>query len=162
MYEEVIRVPLVISWPGRVRAARSDALVSLIDLLPTLCDLTGVPAPDDVDGLSLRPVLEQLAPHVRDVVFAEYYGKQAWRVPIRMARTARWKYVRYLGYGEELYDLAADPGELRNLAREPGAASDRTRLARELDAWIRRTGDQFPRLTTTDRSGKIVPADQRK
>lgn len=160
MYEEVIRVPLVISWPGRVRAARSDALVSLIDLLPTLCDLTGVPAPDDVDGLSLRPVLEQLAPDVRDVVFAEYYGKQAWRVPIRMARTARWKYVRYLGYGEELYDLAADPGELRNLAREPGAASDRIRLARELDAWIRRTGDQFPRLTTTDRSGKIVAADQ--
>jgi arylsulfatase A-like enzyme len=160
MYEEVIRVPLVISWPGRVRAARSDALVSLIDLLPTLCDLTGVRAPNDVDGLSLRPVLEQLAPQVRDTVFAEYYGKQAWRVPIRMARTARWKYVRYLSYGEELYDLAADPGELRNLAGEPGAAADRARLARELDAWIRRSGDPFPRLTTTDRSGRVLPADR--
>jgi arylsulfatase A-like enzyme len=113
---------------GRVRATRPDALVSLIDRLPTLCDLTGVPAPNDVDGLSPRPVLEQLAPHVRDMVFAEYYGKQAWRVPIRMAR------------------LAADPGERCNLAREPGAASDRTRLARELDAWIRRIGDPFPRL----------------
>jgi arylsulfatase A-like enzyme len=160
MYEEVIRVPLVISWPGRVRAARSDALVSLIDLLPTLGDLTGVRAPSDVDGLSLRPVLEQRAPQVRDTVFAEYYGKQAWRVPIRMARTARWKYVRYLSYGEELYDLAADPGELRNLAREPGAAADRTRLARELDAWIRRSGDPFPRLATTDRSGRVLPADR--
>ena len=72
------------------------------------------------------------------MVFGEYYGKQAWRVPIRMVRTARWKYVRYLSYGEELYDLAADPGELRNLVREPSAASERTRLARELDDWIRR------------------------
>ena len=156
MYEELVRVPLVVSWPGRIRPARSDALVSLIDVLPTLCDLTGVPAPDGVDGLSLRPVLEQRTDGVREAVFGEYYGKQAWRVPIRMVRTARWKYVRYLGYGEELYDLAADPGELRNLASEPGAASDRARLARELDDWMRRTDDPFPKLTTTDRSGKVL------
>lgn len=162
MYEELVRVPLVISWPGRIRSARSDALVSLIDLLPTLCDLTGVPAPNGVDGLSLRPVLDQRAGEVREMVFGEYYGKQSWRVPIRMVRTARWKYVRYLSYGEELYDLAADPGELRNLAREPNAASERTRLARELDDWIRRTGDPFPGLTTTDRSGRVVATDQIK
>ena len=122
-------MPLVVSWPGRIRPARSDALVSLIDLLPTICDLTGVAAPDGVDGLSLRPVLERRAENVREMVFGEYYGKQAWRVPIRMVRTARWKYVRYLNYGEELYDLAADPGELRNLAREPGGKSERARLA---------------------------------
>ena len=163
MYEELVRVPLVISWPGRIPPARSDALVSLIDLLPTLCEFADVPVPNGVDGLSLRPILEQRSAKVRDMVFGEYFGKQAWRVPIRMVRTVRWKYVRYLGYGEELYDLAADPGELRNLAREPGAAaSERTRLARELDAWIRRTDDPFPRLTTTDRSGKVVAADQVK
>ena len=79
-----------------------------------------------------------------------------------MARTARWKYVRYLGYGEELYDLAADPGELRNLAREPSAASDRTRLARELDDWIHRTADPFPGLTITDRSGRVLTTDRTK
>jgi arylsulfatase A-like enzyme len=176
MYEELVRVPLVISWRGRIRAARSDALVSLIDLLPTLCDLTGVPAPNGLDGLSLRPVLEQRTGKVHEMVFGEYYGKQSWRVPIRMVRTARWKYVRYLSYGEELYDLAADPGELRNLAREPDSApapqragvrvgdpaSERTRLARELDDWIRRTGDPFPGLTTTDRSGRVVTPDQIK
>jgi arylsulfatase A-like enzyme len=160
MYEELVRVPLVISWPGRIRPARSDALVSLIDLLPTLCDLAGVEAPGGIDGLSLRPVVEGRAGKVREMVFAEYYGKQAWRVPIRMVRTARWKYVRYLGYGEELYDMDADPGELRNLAREPRAAPERADLARELDAWIRRTGDPFPQLTTTDRSGRVVAASQ--
>jgi arylsulfatase A-like enzyme len=159
MYEELVRIPLVISWPGRIRAARSDALVSLIDVLPTLCDLAGLPVPKDIDGLSLRAVLEQRAPQVREIVFGEYYGKQSWRVPIRMVRTARWKYVRYLGYGEELYDLSSDPGELRNLARDTGAAPERGRLARELDNWIRRTADPFPRLTTTDRSGGVVVTD---
>ena len=98
------------------------------------------------------------APRIREMVFAESYGKQSWRVPIRMVRTARWKYVRYLGYGEELYDLDADPGELRNLAGEASAAAQRARLARELDEWIRRTQDPFPALTTTDRSGSVVTA----
>jgi arylsulfatase A-like enzyme len=160
MYDELVRVPLVIAWPGGIPAGRSDALVSLIDLLPTLCDLAGVPAPAGVDGLSLRPLLEPRASGRRawrrDMIVGEYYGKQAWRVPIRMVRTARWKYVRYLGYGEELYDLTADPGELRNLAREPRAASERTRLARELDEWIRRTADPFPQLTVTDRAGRVI------
>ena len=52
--------------------------MSLIDLLPTLCDLTGVPPPAGVDGLSLRPVLTpspSSAPRVREMVFAGYYGK---------------------------------------------------------------------------------------
>jgi len=144
---------------GRISAGRSDALVSLIDLLPTLCDLTGVKAPADIDGVSLRPILDRRAARVQDMVFGEYYGKQSWRVPIRMVRTERWKYVRYLGYGEELYDLASDPGELRNLAREPRAASDRTRLARELEKWMRGTDDPFSRLQATDRSGRAVAGD---
>jgi arylsulfatase A-like enzyme len=157
MYEELVRVPLVISWPGRIRAGRSDALVSLLDMLPTLAALTGLAAPAGLDGLSLQPLLDRRADRVRDMVFSEYYGKQAWRVPIRMVRTERWKYVRYLTDGEELYDLQTDPGELRNLARAPAAAAERTRLAGELDAWIRRTGDPFPRLTNTDRSGLVRP-----
>jgi arylsulfatase A-like enzyme len=160
MYEELVRVPLVITWPGKIRPGRSEALVSLIDLLPTLCDLAGVAAPDRVDGLSLRAILEQRTAKIRDTIFGEYYGKQSWRVPIRMVRTARWKYVRYRSYDEELYDLAADPGELRNLARAPKAASERTRLARELDDWIVRTADPFPKLTTTDRSGRTVVTNE--
>ena len=156
MYEELVRVPLAISWPEKIRSGRSEALVSLIDVLPTLCDLTGVRAPEGVDGLSLRQVLEGRSQRVRDMVFGEYYGKQSWRVPIRMVRTSQWKYVRYLEYGEELYDLEADPGELRNLAGEPRAAAERARLARAMDEWIRRTADPFPQLTATDRSGNLV------
>jgi arylsulfatase A-like enzyme len=96
------------------------------------------------------------------VIFAEYYGKQSWRVPIRMIRTARWKYVRYLGHGEELYDLDADAGELRNLSNETEFVADRKRLAEQMDAWIQQTDDPFPRLTRTDRSGKVLAADPTK
>jgi choline-sulfatase len=156
MYEELIRVPLVVSWPGRIPPARTDALVSLIDVLPTLCDLTDVQAPNDIDGVSLRPILEGRATQVRAMVFGEYYGKQSWRVPIRMVRTERWKYVRYVRYGDELYDLTADPGELTNRVRDPGASEERLRLERELEGWIRRTSDPFPGLTATDRSGRLI------
>ncbi len=103
MYEELVRIPLVISWPGRIHAARSDALVSLINLLPTLCELTGVPQPAGVDGLSLRPVLglfsnggdagtppssslaepfsPRSAPRIREMVFAEYTGSSRGESP---------------------------------------------------------------------------------
>jgi arylsulfatase A-like enzyme len=155
MYEELVRVPLVIAWPGRIVPGRSDALVSLIDLLPTVCALASVSAPSGLDGVSLQPVLEGRAAGVRDMVVGEYYGKQAWRVPIRMVRTDRWKYVRYRSDGEELYDLETDPGELRNLAAEASAGAQRARLSRALDDWMRRTSDPFPTLTTTDRSGVV-------
>jgi arylsulfatase A-like enzyme len=89
------------------------------------------------------------------MVFGEYYGKQAWRVPIRMVRTDRWKYVRYRSDGEELYDLEIDPGELRNLAADASADAQRARLSRVLDDWMGRTSDPFPTLTTTDRSGVV-------
>jgi arylsulfatase A-like enzyme len=158
MYEEVVRIPLVISWPGRIRAARSDAIVSLMDVLPTVCELTRVQVPGGVDGLSLSPILEQKTTRVRDSLVVEYYGKQAWRVPIRMLRTPRWKYVRYVRYGEELYDLSSDPGELRNLAGDPAAASELQQFSRQLDDWIRRTSDPFPTLSATDRAG--VPVDK--
>jgi arylsulfatase A-like enzyme len=156
MYEEVVRIPFVVSWRSRISPARSDALVTHMDVLPTVCDLTGVRPPDRIDGLSVRPILEQRTPSVRTSLVVEYYGKQAWRVPIRMLRTPRWKYVRYLGYGEELYDLSTDPGEVRNLAGDAAAASERSRLAGELDAWIQRTADPFPTLTVTDRAGKPI------
>ena len=73
-----------------------------------------------------------------------------------MLRTQRWKYVRYVRYGEELYDLSSDPGELRNLAREPTAQSELKRLSADLDTWIRRTADPFPSLTVTDRAGAPI------
>ena len=159
MYEELVRVPLIFSWPDHLKAGVSDALVSPIDLLPTLCDLANIKAPEGMDGRSLRPLLNQPAKTPadwRDAIFVEYYGKQNWRAPIRMIRTERWKYVRYLQYGNELYDLNADPHEMNNLAGKPAHADRQKTLADRLDQWISQTRDPFNKLTVTDRAGKVL------
>jgi arylsulfatase A-like enzyme len=158
MYDELIRVPLTITWPGHIKPAVRNELVSLIDILPTLCDLADIDRPDGIDGRSLRPLITQGAssdPSWREAVYGEYYGKQNWRVPIRMVRTGRWKYVRYLDDGEELYDLQFDPHELHNLAGHERFVHRKQKLVTQLDRWIQRTGDPFATLTTTDRNGHV-------
>lgn len=155
MYEELMRVPLAISWPEEIQSARCDALVSSIDLLPTLCDLAGIPIPDGVDGESLHPLLESGGKaDWRDMMYGEYYGKQDWRAPIRMVRTKRWKYTRYTHYGEELYDLENDPHEIVNLAADSRYRAEKEEMSQKLDQWIKETQDPFPALTVTDRRGK--------
>ena len=125
-YEESIRVPLVISNPVLFPEPReSDALVSLIDLVPTLLGLTGDPGdPDRLDGFDLGPLLKGEREAVRDAVLFTYDDHQAGTafqdVPgqpnrIRCVRDQRWKYAVYLDpRGEappeyELYDLETDP-----------------------------------------------------
>ncbi len=165
MYEELVRVPLVIAGPG-VRAGVSQALVSTLDVLPTVCDLARVTPPGGFDGVSLAPLLGESAarlgpgdvPRVaiggRESVIVEYLGKQRWRVPIRMVRTDRWKYVRYLVGGEELYDMLRDPHEIANLATDRAFANIRQTLSRMLDAHIDSTDDPFATLGVTDRGGR--------
>ena len=143
MYEELVRIPLVISWPGRIRAARSDALVSLIDLLPTLCDLAGVPPPADVDGLSLRPVLTPSpgsAPRVREMVFAEY---------LREAVVAR----PHPDGPERAMEVRAIPG-LRRGAVRPRRGS--RRAAKPGRRGERRSGASAPRA----RAGRVDSANR--
>jgi arylsulfatase A-like enzyme len=143
-YEESIRVPLVISNPVMFPQAReSDALVSSVDLVPTLLGLTGE-AGDAArfDGLDLAPILDGGGDSVRDAVLFTYDDHQAATafqdVPgqpnrIRCVRDARWKYAIYLDpTGKsapeyELYDLESDPDEAVNLVdKHSGRATDET------------------------------------
>lgn len=161
MYEELMRVPLLISWPDKIKPAVSHALVSSIDILPTVCALVGIRPPAEIDGVSLQAVLENKGrgqTAKRDAIFAEYYGKQNWRVPIRMIRTETWKYVLYRHYGEELYDLRSDPHEIQNLAGNARHSRIQQELAGRLHRWMTQTGDSFLRLTVTDRAGRELPA----
>ena len=135
-YEGLVRVPLVISWPGRFRQGlRSDALVELADLVPTLLELNGLPVPQRVRGRSLRPILEGRSDphHHRDFVRSEYFCTlQGPPSRATMIRTRRHKLVSYHGHGlGELFDLEADPGEFDNLWDDPGSADVRSRLIRE-------------------------------
>ena len=115
LYEASARVPLIVSGPGIRHGVISDDLVSLIDLFPTLLEMAGKPVPDDVDGVSILPICRGEASSRPSYVFAEYHSNFA-NTGIAMWREGPWKYVRYVGYRPQLFDLEDDPGELVNLA----------------------------------------------
>lgn len=128
-YEGLVRVPLIWSWPERFgQNVRSDALVELTDIAPTLLELAGQPVPDHVQGRSLLPMLTGDAPsdHHRDFVRCEYYDAldQPDGTFATMYRDERYKLVVYHGHGlGELYDLHADPEEFHNLWDDPAHAA---------------------------------------
>jgi arylsulfatase A-like enzyme len=155
MYEELVRIPLAISYPEGIASGQQvDELVVNVDLMPTLCHLAGLPVPENIHGKSLKPLLAGEKVAWRDYVIGEYYSKQKWVNPIRMVRTRRWKYTRYRKWGEELYDLRDDPGELNNLADSDVHSGTKRNLSNILDRWIQKTADPFESLSPTDRSGR--------
>jgi arylsulfatase A-like enzyme len=145
-WEETMRVPLVISVPGSMARGVVDgrALVSGMDLLPTLCDYAGIPAPAGVHGASLRPALEGRDLD-REYVTAELYYQGNLEHQGRMIRSRRYKYVCFnMGARpEQLFDLERDPGEGRNLAAAPEAREVLLRHRNFLKRWLRETGDEF-------------------
>jgi len=124
-FEPACRVPLIVHAPGRFAARRVSQSVSLVDILPTLAGLASDGgAPDyatPLDGRSLLPHLEGRGGH--DEALGEYLGEGAV-APVVMIRRGRHKFIRSPGDPDQLYDLADDPDELRNLAAEaPGPLS---------------------------------------
>lgn len=141
MYEESVRVPFIVSQPGRVPAGVvDDSLLSHYDIFPTLLDLFDLPNPSaaDLPGRSFAPLLRgaaRPAPNAdeRPIYVYDEYG------PTRMARTRRWKYVhRYPNGPHELYDLQADPGETHNRVDDPAARPVIHELRASLADWFAR------------------------
>ena len=112
-YEHTSRVQMVASGAG-VPKGSSDALVYLYDIYPTLCGLTGLPIPDEVEGKSLAKVIHGKQAKVRDHLFTAYMDEQ------RTIRDDRWKlFYRAKEDRAALYDLKNDPHELNDLAAKP-------------------------------------------
>ncbi|MGB9626882.1 MAG: sulfatase-like hydrolase/transferase, partial [Phycisphaerae bacterium] len=88
LYEEGTKVPLIFAGPG-IAAGRSDALVYLMDIFPTVCDLVNIPVPAGLDGKSLKPVIDRRESGVRSTLFTAYRDVQ------RAIRDDRWKLIRY-------------------------------------------------------------------
>jgi arylsulfatase A-like enzyme len=144
-YEEAVRVPFIVSWPGHIPAGQviSDRLVSNgLDLLPTCCDFAGVAAPAGLPGSSLRPLLEGTA-------------AAGWRSELviaceeptgRMLHTGRYTYMAYDSGAdaEELFDLAVDPGQVRNVIADPAHAGVLADCRARLASWRQRHGDPAP------------------
>jgi N-acetylglucosamine-6-sulfatase len=126
-YEESIRVPFVVRYPPLFRpgTVREELLLN-VDLAPTLLDLAGVEPRVKFHGRSFVPLLGEPSGSWRTAILAEFFPEKVNpRVPAWQAvRTERWKYIHYprLEGMDEIYDLAADPGELSNRIGDPGAA----------------------------------------
>jgi len=137
LYDEAVRVPMVVSFPGQVAANCLDEknLVSGLDLAPTLCDYAGIAPPPDMRGLSLRPVLEARNAPRRDHVIAHS------AIVGRMVRTARYKYIAYQGdKTDQLFDMLSDPLELRNVSAESayaGTMADHRQMLADWEAQLK-------------------------
>jgi N-acetylglucosamine-6-sulfatase len=138
-YEEALRIPLLIRYPEKIAAGiRPDQLALSIDIAPTMLDLAGVAPPDNLHGMSLRPILEGGSPEWRSSFLVEYYSdtvfERIFRMGYKAVRTDRYKYIRYVDLEgmDELYDLAADPYELRNVIGDPRYAETLIEMQAEL------------------------------
>jgi arylsulfatase A-like enzyme len=142
-YEGLVRVPLIVAWPGQFAAGLvSDALVELTDIAPTLVELAGLPPIEGAVGHSLLPILRGTGDphHHRNAVRCEYYralnpdgpGREEGNFHIHfgtMYRTRRHKLCVYHGHPHgELFDLKADPHEFDNLWDDPAHATTRFEL----------------------------------
>jgi N-sulfoglucosamine sulfohydrolase len=193
-YDAGLRTPMVAVWPGKIKpGARSSAMVSWIDILPTCLAAAGAEPPASGDGAgqlsgrSFLGVLRGETTEHRDRTFASHSGDGKMNeYPMRSVRTRDWKYIRNLksdaefhshvdkakdgdGYkywasweakatkdlaaaavvgryhkrpAEELYDLRADPHEMRNLAKDPAHAAKLEECRKELDEWMKAEGDK--------------------
>ncbi len=168
-FEEAVRVPLLVKTPGQSRGLGMQSPVSQIDLVPTLLDYMGQACPPELQGQTLRPVLEREGRPETEVViewqgnnngFGDRIGSvqlrdsmlevadegelvEAMRDPVRTVVTpSGWKFTWSTRGEHELYDLSSDPGETRNLA---GCAKHRgimSELSGRILRWQESTGDE--------------------
>jgi arylsulfatase A-like enzyme len=129
LWEDVTHVPLIIVAPGlTVPGSRTGAPVSLMDIYPTLAELTGLPVPGHVEGQSLVPLIDDPGAEW-DTPAVTTYGFNNHAV-----RDERYRYIRYADGTEELYDVIADPNEWTNIADQREMRRTKTRLSRWIPA----------------------------
>ena len=109
-----MRIPLIFSGPGVPQGAHSDELCELVDVMPTLLELTGVPLPKGNQGVSQLPVMR--GGKGKDLTYMQTPNN-------RIIRGKKAKYCYWSNGEEVLFDLERDPNELRNVAQEPAAKS---------------------------------------
>jgi len=169
-----IGVMLIMRGPGGFEGGKvCDALVSHIDVFPTLCELGGIERPPWLQGRSIMPLIRGEAEEINEAVFSEVTYHAAYE-PMRCVRTKRWKCIRrydprgrpnlpncddspskdlWLAHGwrkrplarEELYDLVFDPNEAHNLAGNRAVAAVLKEMRGRLDRWMKETDDPILR-----------------
>lgn len=148
MYEESLRTPCVVRWPGVVKpGSECDAFVSNLDFAETFLDIAGVKVPDDMQGASLVPLLKGETPaDWRKSFYYHYYEFAEHQVPKHYGvRTERYKLIHYYDVGEwELFDLQEDPHELRSVYGDEKYADAQREAKAELDRLRKLYRDETP------------------
>jgi arylsulfatase A-like enzyme len=139
MYEESLRTPMIIRWPGVTKpGSRNEDIVSPIDFAETFCDVAGIDIPADMQGSSLVPVLKGKTPDSwRKSFYYHYYEYPGWHYVRRHYGVADGRYKLIHFYEKdvqqwELYDLKADPSEMKSVYGDPKYEKVQQRLADEL------------------------------
>ncbi|MBN1670129.1 MAG: sulfatase-like hydrolase/transferase [Kiritimatiellae bacterium] len=154
IYEDTLRVPLIVSWPGKARrGAVVDDLVELVDLYPTLLDMAGIDPPDkpySLPGRSLTPTLVEGAALGREYAVSENWSQVSvigrdhklgvWIAPPKaMSERPRHRISGFRDFGDMLFDRNTDPLELTNIAGKPEAAAVEKDLRAKLAEWEKKT-----------------------
>ncbi|MGB0372839.1 MAG: sulfatase [Opitutales bacterium] len=134
LFETSARVPFIVWSPNsRGMGQKTESIIELVDIYPTLVDLAGLQAPHALSGKSMRPILDDPNAVTKHMAFTQVQrGKNSGR----SIRSPRWRYTEWGQDGElgvELYDHVKDPGEFYNLARNPEYSNLRSQLKRALD-----------------------------
>lgn len=122
LYEHSWKVPLIVRGPGIRPGSRASGYVYLLDVFPTLCDLAGIPIPEQVEGKSFRPVLEGKAERIRDVVYGAYCG--GTKPGMRAIKKDGWKLIVYdvlegSVKEKQLFNLNSNPREFLPQHHQP-------------------------------------------
>ncbi|MFA5292992.1 MAG: sulfatase-like hydrolase/transferase [Phycisphaerae bacterium] len=132
MYEESLRIPVVMRYPKMIKKGSStDEMVLNIDLAPTLLDLAGIKVPSYMQGRSWRPLFNGTGRNWRNAFLYEYFVDLTPAVPTMIGvRTKEWKLIHYPDINDidELYDLVNDPFEKKNLILEPAFENKKKEL----------------------------------
>ncbi|TWU24967.1 Choline-sulfatase [Novipirellula galeiformis] len=124
------RVPLIFAGPGIAANVKCNQPAELLDLYPTLASLAGLPRPNGVQGISLEPQLsDPTTPRDRPAICTHNAGNHS-------VCDTRWRYIRYLDGGEELYDVAQDPNEFDNLLASEAGRAEFASVVHRLRAWL--------------------------
>ena len=154
-YDEAVQVPLIVRWPGRIaRGARTDTLQAPLDHMPTLLSLTGLEAPDGLDGVDLSRELLDGTTIERDAVLMSNYTAHwdyfktasqpgATWPEWRGVKTKQYTYVRWIDGETELYDDVADPEQMQNMSDDPAKADVVHELEATLQKLLAEAHDEF-------------------
>jgi len=150
VYEHSMRSPMIFSGPGIPVGRSTEAFTYLMDIYPTICALTGVTPPTDLDSENLQPLWQGSRRVVRDSVFLPFLSI------MRAVRDERWKLIRYPKINHtQLFDLENDPDELHNLADDPQYAEQVKRMTALLVQWQKKADDKLPLTVAKPMSKEI-------